>query len=63
MKTIIKEKGKKPLVFQKGGLHKSTNTPMGKTIPQAKFSAALKGSDGPKAKKQALMAKNVFGKK
>ena len=53
-------KGEKPITFSKGGLHRSTNTPMGKPIPASKKAAALSGSYGPKAKSQALFAKNVL---
>ena len=61
---VMKKAGKKPIAFTKGGLHKSTGTPPGKPIPAAKKQAALSGKLGPKAKKQALFAKNVLtGKK
>lgn len=61
-KTTIhpKKAGQKPITFSKGGLHRSTGTPMGKPIPAAKRAAALAGKDGPKAKKQALFSKNVL---
>ena len=42
--------------FQKGGLHKSTNTPQGQKIPASKMAAAKAGRYGPKAKKQANFA-------
>lgn len=58
------KKGEKPITFNKGGLHKSTGTPVGKKIPEKKMDAALSGKDGPKAEKQANFAKNVLtGKK
>lgn len=59
-KETIHAKGKKPITFNKGGLHKSTGTPMGKPIPAAKKAAALSGKYGPKAKRQAEFAKNVL---
>ena len=59
-KRIISKPGKKPIAFTPGGLHESTGTPPGKPIPPAKKAAALKGSLGPKAKKQAQFAKNVL---
>lgn len=63
-KVTIKKAGKKPISFNKGGLHKSTHTPAGKPIPASKRSAALSGAYGAKAKKQAMFAKNVLtGKK
>lgn len=59
--TLKKTKpGQKTISFNKGGLHRSTNTPAGKTIPKAKIKEALSGSLGPKAKKQAQFAKNVL---
>jgi hypothetical protein len=54
--VTIKKKGKKPIKFKKGGLHRSTNTPMGKKIPASKIRAAKAGRYGPKAKKQANLA-------
>lgn len=57
--TIHKE-GEKPLHFKAGGLHASTHTPAGEKIPAAKREAALRGAYGPKAKKQAMFAKNVL---
>lgn len=60
-KTIQpKEAGQKPITYHPGGLHSSTGTPQGKPIPKAKFERALAGGFGAKARKQALMAKNVF---
>jgi hypothetical protein len=55
-KVTIKSPGKKPLTFQKGGLHKSLNVPQGEKIPESKKKAALKGEYGAKAKKQAVFA-------
>jgi hypothetical protein len=54
------EPGQKTIKFHPGGLHSSTNTPQGEPIPAAKKAAALAGSYGPKARKQALFAKNVL---
>jgi len=59
IKTIHKA-GKKPISFHPGGFHESTNTPSGTKIPASKRAAALAGSYGPKAEKQALFAKNVL---
>lgn len=55
-----KKKGQKKLKFRVGGLHQSTNTPMGEKIPEAKREAALEGKYGAKAKMQANFAKNVL---
>ena len=60
MKVKITSPGKKPLEFQKNGLHESTGTPAGTPIPAEKKAEALSGSLGPKAKKQALFMKNVL---
>jgi len=56
----ITKKGKKPITFQKGGLHKSLGVPQGKPIPASKKAAALRGDYGKKAQKQARFAKNVL---
>lgn len=53
---VIRQKGKKPLKFEKGGLHQSLGVPQGEPIPASKKKAALAGEYGPKAKKQAVFA-------
>ncbi len=61
VKTIMpKKSGQKKLKFKVGGLHASTHTPPGDKIPESKREAALEGDYGPKAKKQAIFAKNVL---
>jgi hypothetical protein len=45
----------------KGGLHRSTGTPVGKPIPAAKVKSAASGKLGPKAAKQANLA-NLLGR-
>lgn len=62
MKETIKpsEPGQKPITFQKGGLHQTTNTPVGEKIPGFKIAGALAGKYGPKGKQQALFMKNVL---
>jgi hypothetical protein len=60
MKVKISSPGQKPITFQKGGLHESTDTPSGDKIPSEKVKAALSGSYGPKAKRQALFMRNVL---
>lgn len=52
-------KGQSPITFKKGGLHQSLGVPQGQPIPQSKLNAALKGSYGPKAQKQAQLAKGL----
>ena len=54
------KKGRKAVTFQKGGLHRSTNTPMGEKIPPVKMAAAKAGRYGPKAKKQASFATGML---
>lgn len=51
--------GKKPISFKKGGLHKSVGVPEGQKIPASKLAAAAAGRYGPKAKKQAALAKGL----
>jgi hypothetical protein len=61
MKTIEPNKaGQKPISFHPGGLHESLHVPQGEKIPAAKKAAAAAGKFGPKAKKQAMFAKNVL---
>jgi len=43
----------------KGGLHRATGTPMGKTIPKAKLAKAANGGFGPKAVKEANLARTL----
>lgn len=54
------KKGQKPIKFKAGGLHASLGVPQGKPIPAGKMKDALAGKYGPKAKKEALLAKNVL---
>jgi len=61
-KVTIRAKGRKPITFERGGLHRSTNTPMGEKIPASKMRAALRGDYGPKARKQAIMAEGLLAK-
>lgn len=62
--TIKGKDGKKPIKFKAGGLHSSLGVPQDKKIPSSKKAAALNGSYGSTAKKQAQFAKNVLvGKK
>lgn len=58
--TIPAKDGHKAMHFKAGGLHESTNTPAGEKIPASKRRAALMGSYGAKARKQALFAQNVL---
>lgn len=61
-KVTMRAKGKKPVTFQKGGLHRSTGTPMGQKIPASKVAAAKAGRYGARAKKQANMATGMLAK-
>ena len=62
-KTVtIRKKGKKPITFEEGGLHRSLGVPMDKKIPAGKMHAAMAGDYGPKAKKQAMMAQGPLAK-
>ena len=59
-KQTISSPGKKPVTFQKGGLHQSVGVPQGQKIPASKLAAAKSGSYGPKAKKQAAFAAGML---
>ena len=61
-KQTIKAPGKKPITFQKGGLHQSLGVPAGQNIPAAKMAAAAAGKFGPKAKAQANLAQGMLAK-
>lgn len=54
-----KKKGQKAITFNKGGLHRSVGVPQGQKIPASKVAAAARGDYGPKAKKQAQLAKGL----
>ncbi len=58
--TIPKKKGQKKITFKAGGLHRELGVPQGTKIPISKMAAALAGKYGAKAKKKALLAKNVL---
>lgn len=47
--------------FRKGGLHESLGVPAGKPIPASLMQEALSGKRGPKAKKQAELARTLKG--
>jgi|GEM_PF-3050484 len=55
-KVTIKAKGKKPLTFREGALHRALGVPEGKPIPPGKKRDALAGRYGPKVKKMAVFA-------
>lgn len=59
--VVMKEKGKKPIGFKKGGLHAQLGVPQGEKIPAEKMAAAAAGKYGSKAKKRAEFAENVLG--
>lgn len=52
----ITAKGKKPITFERGALHRALGVPQGQPIPASKRQAALRGAFGPKVKKQAVFA-------
>lgn len=59
-KTTIQTGPNKPNIsFKPGGLHQSLGVPQGKPIPPGKLNSALKGNYGPKAQKQAQLAKGL----
>ena len=61
-KVTMRAKGKKPITFNKGGLHRTTGTPMGQKIPASKMAKAKAGGYGPLGKKQANMATGLLAK-
>ena len=56
----ISAPGKKPVTFQKGGLHQSLGVPQGQKIPAAKMAQAQAGKFGPTAQKQANFAQGML---
>lgn len=58
--TTMKAPGKDPVTFEKGGLHRSLGVPQGQKIPAKKVAAAARGEYGPRAQKQANMAKGML---
>jgi hypothetical protein len=60
METLPAQQGKPSIKFHKGGLHESLGILQGKKIPKETIEAALSGSYGDKAQKQAQFAKNVL---
>jgi|Deesub1362B_J571_1020462.scaffolds.fasta_scaffold21945_3 hypothetical protein len=54
--VVIRAKGKKPLRFKRGALHRQLGVPEGQPIPESKKRAALRGDYGPLAKKRANFA-------
>lgn len=58
--TIGGGKGKKPVTFQKGGLHESLGVPQGQKIPADKMAAAKSGKYGSAAQKQANFASGML---
>lgn len=62
-KTVtMHAKGKTPITFQKGALHRQLGVPQGQKIPAAKMEAAEAGRYGPLAKKRATFAEEVLAK-
>jgi hypothetical protein len=61
-RVTMRKQGRKPVSFSKGGLHRSTHTPEGEPIRASKMAAAARGDYGPKAVKQANMARGMLRK-
>lgn len=56
-KTVtISAKGKEPMRFKGGALHRQLGVPEGEPIPEGKKREALSGAAGPLAKKRAAFA-------
>ena len=58
--TIKGSKGRKPVTFEKGGLHRSLHVPQRQKIPASKMIAAKRGEYGARARKQAIMATGML---
>lgn len=54
MRVTMRKKGRKPISFKKGALHRQLHVPEGQPIPESKKRAALAGRYGPQAKKRAV---------
>ncbi len=59
-KVTIHSGNKKPISFTPGALHKNLHVKAGEKIPATKMQKALSGAAGPKARREALFAKNVL---
>lgn len=57
---VLKAKGKKPIAFEKGGLHTQLGVPQGEKIPASKMQAAARGEHGELAQKRARFAQHVL---
>lgn len=55
-KVVIRKRGKKPLKFRGGALHRALGVPPDKPIPPGKKRDALAGKYGPKVKRMAVLA-------
>lgn len=55
-KITIKKKGKKPIRFEEGRLHRALGVPEDQPIPKSKVRAALAGRYGPEVKRMAVFA-------
>lgn len=53
---VLRAKGRKPIRFEEGALHRQLDVPEGEPIPPGKKRAALAGEYGPLAKKRANFA-------
>lgn len=54
--VTIRKKGKEPIRFREGALHRQLGVPEGQKIPESKKRAALAGRYGPKAAQRARFA-------
>lgn len=55
-RVTLRKKGRRPISFKKGALHRELGVAEGEPIPESKKRAALSGRDGPLAKKRATFA-------
>lgn len=60
--TISGGKGKAPVTFKEGALHRQPGVPAGQKIPASKMAAAKRGDMGPLAQKRANFATGMLAK-
>ncbi len=52
-RVTMHKKGRRPISFKRGALHRELHVPEGQPIPESKKRAALAGKYGPLARKRA----------
>jgi hypothetical protein len=60
--VTLRKKGKKPIRFKEGALHRQLGVPAGEKIPEGKMRAAAAGRYGPLAQRRARFALGLLAK-